>query len=130
MVADNNARRTPIFTQRPVSKKFSPIFSAELSGRIPLSHAQQRLWFLDRLEGTSTEYNIASALHLKGELDAVALERALETIVERHESLRTHFEEVDGEPVQVIDPEYRLALPLEDLSGWEESARQERVQKV
>ena len=70
-----------------------------------MSYAQQRLWFLDRLEGASTEYNVAGALRLRGELDREAVERAINTMVERHESLRTHFEEVGGEPVQVIEPE-------------------------
>src|SRR6267154_1591057 len=85
--------------------------------RLPLSYAQQRLWFLDRLEGgKSTEYNMPEALRLRGELDRGALERAINAIVERHESLRTHFAEVDGEPVQVIEPVLRVAVPMEDLS--------------
>ncbi len=103
---------------------------AERGGRIPLSHAQQRLWFINRLEGTSVEYNMPFALRLKGELDAAALERALDTIVERHESLRTRFVEVEGEPFQVIEPECRIELGLEDLSGGEESGQQERVQEA
>ena len=95
--------------------------------RLPLSHAQQRLWFIDRLAGTSTEYNLSGALRLRGELDVEALERAINTIVERHESLRTHFAEAEGEPVQVIEAERRIAIPVEDLSGLEEGARQERI---
>ena len=72
-----------------------PIVPVKREGVLPLSYAQQRLWFIDRLEGTR-QYNIPSALRIKGELDAEALKRALETIVERHESLRTVFREVDG----------------------------------
>jgi len=106
------------------------IFRTSQRESLPLSHAQQRLWFLDRFGGSSAEYNMPGALHLKGELDVAALEYALGTIVERHESLRTRFEEVDGEPVQVIAPACRIVLPLEDLSGLEESARQERVHEV
>jgi amino acid adenylation domain-containing protein len=98
--------------------------------RVVLSHAQQRLWFIDRLEGTSTEYNIAEGLRLRGELNREALERAINTIVERHESLRTHFAEVEGEPVQVIEAERRILLPLEDWSGLEEGARQEKVKSA
>jgi len=94
---------------------------------IRLSYAQQRLWFIDRLEGTSTEYNIPEALRLRGELDAEALERAINTIVERHESLRTHFAEVDGEPAQVIEEKLRIEAPVEDLSGMGEREQQERV---
>src|SRR5258708_20070118 len=70
------------------------------------------------------------ALRLKGELGEGALGRALEAIVERHESLRTRFVEVEGEPFQVIEPDCRIGLGLEDLSGEEESAQQERVQEA
>src|SRR5436305_5934458 len=75
------------------------------SGPAPLSHAQRRLWLLDRLMGSSAEYNMPQALRLRGELDRDALGRAIDTIVARHESLRTHFAETDGEPVQIIAPE-------------------------
>ncbi len=95
--------------------------------RLPLSYAQQRLWFLDQLQGTSTEYNMPEALRLKGELDRGALEKTINAIVERHESLRTHFAMVEGEPVQVIERELRIAVPLEDLSGKGEEEREERV---
>ena len=64
--------------------------------------AQQRLWFIDRLEGSSAEYNMPRAWRLLGALDLEALEKAVNTIVERHETLRTHFENFNDEPVQVI----------------------------
>jgi Condensation domain len=94
---------------------------------LPLSYAQQRLWFLDRLQGSSTEYNVPGALRLRGELDLSALERAINAIVERHESLRTRFVEQEGTPVQVIDAELRIDVLLEDLTGWEPSRQQESV---
>ena len=97
--------------------------------RLPLSYAQQRLWFLDRLGGTSVEYNIPQALRLRGDLDEAALVGAVNTIVERHESLRTHFAEVDGEAVQVVEPVSRIEVPVEDLSGWEEAERDQRVKE-
>ena len=84
--------------------------------RIPLSYAQQRLWFLNRAKGTSAEYNVAEALRLRGELDVRAVGDAVNAIVVRHESLRTHFAEVEGEPVQVVEPSRRIAVPIEDLS--------------
>src|SRR5262249_55583052 len=65
-----------------------PVASRE---RLPLSYAQQRLWFIDRLEGGSAHYNIAAAMRLRGALEAGALERALRTVVTRHEALRTVF---------------------------------------
>ena len=67
----------------------------------PLSYAQRRLWFLHRLEPGST-YNLPLALRLRGELDADALERALNAIVARHESLRTTFQEMEGVPHQLV----------------------------
>ncbi|MBZ5494708.1 MAG: amino acid adenylation domain-containing protein, partial [Acidobacteriia bacterium] len=85
--------------------------------RLPLSYGQQRLWFIDQLEGGSTEYNMVEALRLKGVVKAEALERAINTIVERHESLRTHFEVVEDEAVQVIEGRGIIRLEQRDLSG-------------
>src|SRR5690606_8354575 len=69
---------------------------------LPLSFAQQRLWFLYRLEPESTAYNISGAMRVRGTLDTNALERSFGEVVRRHESLRTTFHEVDGRPVQRI----------------------------
>src|SRR5919202_3706729 len=89
--------------------------------RIPLSFAQQRLWFLHQLEGTSGEYHVPEGFLLRGDLDRDALRRALDALVARHESLRTRFPTVDGEPVQVVEPELRLELPVEEVDGVPES---------
>ncbi|HKX26488.1 MAG TPA: condensation domain-containing protein, partial [Blastocatellia bacterium] len=101
-----------------------------LAKQAPTSYGQRRLWFIDRLEGISAGYNISRASRLKGRLDREALRLAFKTIVERHESLRTRFAEVDGEPVQIIDPVIRTEVQFEDLSELEQPARQERVQDV
>ncbi|HST58901.1 MAG TPA: amino acid adenylation domain-containing protein, partial [Longimicrobium sp.] len=83
---------------------------------LPLSFAQERLWFLDRLEPGSTAYNIPVAWRLGGALDEAALERSVTEIVRRHEALRTVFTEVDGSPVQVETPFDGFVLPVEDLA--------------
>ena len=110
-----------------MGKPQTPLGPQARPQQLPASHAQRRLWFIDRLEGTSTEYNSCQALRLRGRLDRVALERTINTIVERHESLRTHFEEVDGEPIQVIERERRIEVPVEDLSGLEGEAQREAI---
>ena len=83
---------------------------------LPLSHAQQRLWFLDQLEGGSSFFNCPGAARLKGQLDVATLERSINEIIQRHESLRTSFPATGGQPVQLIAEEMRVDLSVEDLS--------------
>jgi amino acid adenylation domain-containing protein len=101
-----------------------PVVPIARTGAPPLSFAQERLWFIDRLEPGSAVYNIPVAWRLGGALDQAALERSLSEIVRRHEALRTVFAEVDGSPVQVIAPFGAFALPVEDLSGLGEAERE------
>jgi len=93
----------------------------------PLSYAQQRLWFLHQLEGTSGEYHVPEGFVLRGDLDLDALRRALDALVARHESLRTRFPTVAGEPVQVVEPEVRLELPVEKVDGAPEARLSEAL---
>jgi amino acid adenylation domain-containing protein len=86
------------------------------TGVAPLSFAQQRLWFLNRLRPESPFYNLPSALRLTGALDIGALERSLAEIVRRHESLRATFDTVGGEPRQVIARAAPLQFSTVDLS--------------
>src|SRR5262249_25133477 len=110
------------------SKLLRPALKARpRPSRLPLSYAQQRLWFIHQLQGTSTEYNVPAALRLQGELDHEALIRALNAVVERHESLRTHFTSVDGEAIQVIVPALTIEVPLDDLSALDEATQQRIV---
>lgn len=88
----------------------APLPVADRSGPLPLSFAQRRLWFLERLEGRSAAYNMPAAFRLRGALDVPAAVDALHEIVSRHEVLRTRLVEIDGEPAQVID-----ASPRPDL---------------
>ena len=90
----------------------------------PVSFAQQRLWFLDRLEPGSSAYNLVSAARLDGALRVDVLERALAEIVRRHGALRTVFATLGGEPVQVVAPAAAgPRIRVEELSGPEEERR-------
>jgi amino acid adenylation domain-containing protein len=102
---------------------------AARDGELPLSYAQQRLWFLQQLEPGSHTYNEINAVRLTGALNATALERCLSTIVERHEVLRTSFEATDGRPSQVIHPPEDFPLRVLDLSGGGEADRAVEVQR-
>ncbi|MGH3979304.1 MAG: condensation domain-containing protein, partial [Pseudonocardiaceae bacterium] len=90
---------------------------ADRTGPLPLSFAQQRLWFLNEFQPGDAEYNSAMPLRLRGPLDVAALTAAVQALVARHESLRTTFDEVDGRGVQVVHPEHDLPVPMVDLSG-------------
>ncbi|MFJ6620662.1 amino acid adenylation domain-containing protein [Kitasatospora sp. NPDC091335] len=94
-----------------------PVTPAPRTGPLPLSSAQQRLWFLDRLEPGSAEYLVPTVLRLTGRLDERALGLALDHVVARHEVLRTRYTEADGVPVQVIDPARPLGLAALDVRG-------------
>ncbi|MDX2592029.1 non-ribosomal peptide synthase/polyketide synthase [Streptomyces sp. WI03-4A] len=90
---------------------------ADRSRPLPLSFAQQRLWFLDRLRPGDARYNSAVALRLTGPLDRAALSGALEHVAGRHEALRTTFQESDGRPVQTVHPAGPVPLPVRDLTA-------------
>jgi amino acid adenylation domain-containing protein len=92
-------------------------------GAPPLSFAQERLWFLDRLEPGAVTYNVVRELRFRGPLDPAALAKALGEIERRHEPLRTRFRLVYGEPVQIVEPYSFRPLPIADLSGLPETAR-------
>src|SRR5918999_251701 len=85
--------------------------------RFPLTFAQQRLWFLDRLDPGNHVNNIFRAVSWRGPLDAGVLGRVLSELVRRHESLRTTFPEVEGEPQQKVAPAAEFDLPMEDLTS-------------
>ncbi len=104
-----------------------PVVPVERTGALPLSFAQERLWFLDRLQPGSAAYNIPVAWRLEGALEERALERALGEIVRRHEALRTAFADRDGAPVQTVAPFRGFSLPVEDLSALDEAEREGAV---
>ena len=107
-----------------------PIRRAPRSGELPLSFAQQRLWFLSQLDPQNPVYNQPAAIKLVGRLDKVALEGALGEIIRRHESLRANFQSVAGRPVQVIRPAGEFVLPVIDISGLPEDEREETARRL
>ena len=107
-----------------------PLERVERAERLPLSFAQQRLWFLDQMEPGSSFYNIPVAMRLRGVLNVEALEWTLSEVVRRHEVLRTHFIAVDGEPVQVIEAAAPIKLEVLDLSVLDETERTAETQRL
>ena len=102
----------------------SPLLPVPRQGDLPLSFAQQRLWFIDQLEPGSPLYNLPLALRVEGPLQPAVLQRCLGEIVRRHEALRTVFVLRGDSPVQVIQPPAPFVLSLVDLSGLPEPARE------
>jgi amino acid adenylation domain-containing protein len=93
------------------------ILPVEHAGPLPLSFAQQRLWFLDQLSPGSTEYHMTWALRLTGRLDVEALGGAVSELLARHDVLRTRYPTgADGEPVQLVEPAWPVSLPVIDLT--------------
>ncbi|HXQ70780.1 MAG TPA: condensation domain-containing protein, partial [Pyrinomonadaceae bacterium] len=100
------------------------------TNKFPLSYAQQRIWFLDQLEPNTPVYNIPDTHSFKGPLNLAALERTLSEIVRRHESLRTTFHSIDGEPVQVIAEPQPQKLEVIDLSDLPEPEREAEAERM
>ncbi|HJX27390.1 MAG TPA: amino acid adenylation domain-containing protein, partial [Thermoanaerobaculia bacterium] len=93
----------------------------------PLSFAQERLWFLDRLQPDSAAYNLPAVLRLTGRLDVAALRSSFTEIVRRHGALRVNFTEIDGKPLQVVTPAAPVPLPVVDLSALPEPRHEEEA---
>ena len=96
----------------------------------PASFAQQRLWFLDKLEPGHAFYNMPAALRIPTRVDTVALQRVLNDLVHRHESLRTGFLDIDGHPLQMVAPEATVTLRRVDLTGIPAAGRAEEAERV
>jgi amino acid adenylation domain-containing protein/non-ribosomal peptide synthase protein (TIGR01720 family)/FkbM family methyltransferase len=97
---------------------------------LPLSFAQQRLWFIDQMAPGHSVYNIPAAVRLKGRLNVAALGQSLQEIARRHEVLRTTFPAAEGKPTQVIRPEFALTLRLADLRGVREATRESQARRL
>ncbi|CAG0930606.1 surfactin family lipopeptide synthetase A [Thermoflexales bacterium] len=99
-------------------------------GPLPLSFAQQRLWFLNQLMPDDSFYNMPVAVRCTGVLDEAALEASLKVIIKRHATLRTIFASEDGQPSQVIIPEMYLGLPVIDLRNLSEIERSKETKRL
>jgi len=113
-------RQLPVLPIEPVSR----------DRNLPLSFAQQRLWFLHQFNPSDLAYNVPLSVRLKGPLDLFVMHQCLTEIVRRHEALRTTFKVIDGQPVQVVHPAEPLVLPVADLSELPEAAREKEAQRL
>ncbi|HEX2191419.1 MAG TPA: condensation domain-containing protein, partial [Longimicrobiaceae bacterium] len=107
-----------------------PLVPVPRGGPLPLSFAQQRLWFLWQVDPGSSAYVMPGALRLRGTLDAAALRASLGEVVRRHEALRTVFPAVEGRPVQVVLDPAPLPLPVADLRGLDAAAREAGARRL
>ncbi len=114
------AAALPSASATPLSAAITPV---DRDGELPLSFAQQRLWFLDDFAPGSTDHVTVFGVRLRGQLRPDALARALTTLIARHESLRTTFPSVDGRPRQVVGEPWQLALPVTEVSGEDDLRR-------
>jgi amino acid adenylation domain-containing protein len=96
----------------------------------PASFAQQRLWFLDQLEPGTAAYNLARAFRITGPLDVGVLTRAIEAVVQRHESLRSVFDAVDGETRQIVLSDVPVQIPVVDLTDIPEDGREPEALRI
>ena len=125
------ARKAELLKVLSATKVSIPdIVPASRDGTLPLSFAQERLWFLVQLEPTSTLYNIPAAFRLNGPLEIAALEQSLNELVRRHEALRTTFRSLDGIPRQVVAPVLTLELPVVDISHHPENDREHEARRL
>lgn len=104
--------------------------AVERSGLLPLSHQQQRLWFLRQMEPDNAAYNIPFAIRMGGRLDEDALERSLAALIRRHESLRTRFVAVEGEPACAIEAQVPFELKRIDLSHLAQLQREDASRRA
>ena len=105
------------------------LVALERTGALPLSFAQERLWFLEQLEELGGAYHLATRFRLEGELDLAALEQTFGALIRRHGSLRTRFEMSDDGPMQVIEPDAPFRLAMTDLSALDASEQSREIEQ-
>ncbi len=102
----------------------------DTSSPAPLTHTQEGVWYIEQLQPDTATYNISSAWRLYGKVDESALQQSLNTIVQRHESLRTHFVQIDGQPMQVITPDLEITLDVVDLQRQLDAESEDQIEKL
>ncbi|MCP4660017.1 MAG: non-ribosomal peptide synthetase, partial [bacterium] len=107
-----------------------PLVPVARGDELPLSFAQERLWFLEQLEPEARVYNVSDVIHLDGRICAAAVKATLSEIVRRHETLRTTFAEVAGRPRQVIAPPTPWRLPVVELGGLPAAVRRQEIARL
>ncbi|HZD93585.1 MAG TPA: condensation domain-containing protein, partial [Candidatus Sulfotelmatobacter sp.] len=121
---------TPSQTLGGAGAETGPIRRVDRKGKLALSSGQERLWFIHQLDPENVAYNMPAAVRIQGPLEVESLHRTLQEIVRRHESLRTHFTSVDGEPQQIIEPSLSIELPVTELGHFPESEREAEAQRL
>ncbi|XXY54892.1 amino acid adenylation domain-containing protein [Sorangium sp. So ce269] len=124
------ARAVEAARGRPEAPAAPPLVAQPRSGPLPLSFAQERLWFLAQLEPTAASYNIPAAVRLLGALDVDRLQRGFEAVVRRHEPLRTRFAEIEGRPVTVIAAEQPVKFAIVDLCAAPAEDREAQARRA
>ncbi|WP_168188733.1 non-ribosomal peptide synthetase [Thermoflavimicrobium daqui] len=117
------------------TKKNSHSFTSEIQiakreGDIPVSSAQKRLWFLDQLHPQHPFYNIPLLFRIKGRLSETALQQSIQELIRRHETLRTTFSEVNGDPVQVITEELQFRMDVIDIENNSLTQMEDRAMEL
>ncbi len=107
----------------------APLIPVSRDETLPLSFSQQRLWFLDQFEPGGSAFNMPQIVRLKGHLDISALQHSLQALVDRHESLRTVFRQIDGQPVQIINPVAGVPIGRRDFRDLSKAEREAAIQQ-
>jgi amino acid adenylation domain-containing protein len=131
-LARRKAEIVELLAERPVALAAAgpQLRAVPRDGAVPLSFAQERLWFLYQLEPESTAYNIVAAIDFQEPLDQNAVNRTITEIVRRHETLRTTFASPDGQPVPIIAAAEAMTVPVRDLRSLPAAARREEFDRV
>ncbi|MEN3329447.1 MAG: hypothetical protein V7638_4254 [Acidobacteriota bacterium] len=124
------ARLARTLGQLHSSAAIPPITRVDRHGYLPLSFAQERLWFLDQLEKDSAFYNMPAAFRVTGSLSVENLRRAFDALTMRHEALRTTFAVVDEKPVQVISETPAVTFTVSDLRSLDRDAREAEIRRL